>query len=117
MNPIPRIRSFWSESDPVVPFEDPDPRIRSGVNDISLSHTPQRPAPALTKNVLQEAEKWIQRERIDHMLQIIWMYMVACRTEATSEALRLLWNSFPDAYISFKELKTVFGNVFTDKKF
>ncbi|GBM87159.1 hypothetical protein AVEN_79296-1, partial [Araneus ventricosus] len=44
------------------------------------------------------------------------MYMVACRNEATSEALRLLWNSFPDAYISFKELKTVFGNVFTDKK-
>ncbi|GBN40691.1 hypothetical protein AVEN_179259-1, partial [Araneus ventricosus] len=36
MNPIPRIRSFWSESDPVVPFEDPDPRIRSGVNDTSL---------------------------------------------------------------------------------
>ncbi|GBM22706.1 hypothetical protein AVEN_81467-1 [Araneus ventricosus] len=38
-NPIPRIRrirSFWSESDPVVPFKDPDPRIRSGVNDSSL---------------------------------------------------------------------------------
>ncbi|GBM82258.1 hypothetical protein AVEN_35632-1 [Araneus ventricosus] len=44
-NPIPRIRSFWSESDPVVPFEDsdpfipfedPDPMIRSGVNDSSL---------------------------------------------------------------------------------
>ncbi|GBN99255.1 hypothetical protein AVEN_22125-1 [Araneus ventricosus] len=36
MNPIPRIRSFWSESDPVVSFEDPDQRIRSGVNDTSL---------------------------------------------------------------------------------
>ncbi|GBN42209.1 hypothetical protein AVEN_226628-1 [Araneus ventricosus] len=35
-NPIRRIRSFWSESDPVVPFEDPYPRIRSGVNDSSL---------------------------------------------------------------------------------
>ncbi|GBO32562.1 hypothetical protein AVEN_107074-1 [Araneus ventricosus] len=35
-NPIPRIRSFCSESDPFVPFEDPDPRIRSGVNDTSL---------------------------------------------------------------------------------
>ncbi|GBN36955.1 hypothetical protein AVEN_127467-1 [Araneus ventricosus] len=44
-NPIPwirqirslqRIRSFWSELDPVVPFEDPDPRNRSGVNDSSL---------------------------------------------------------------------------------
>ncbi|GBM23916.1 hypothetical protein AVEN_52121-1 [Araneus ventricosus] len=36
-NPIPRIRSFWSESDPVVPFEESDPRIRSGVNDTSLT--------------------------------------------------------------------------------
>ncbi|GBO03974.1 hypothetical protein AVEN_121681-1 [Araneus ventricosus] len=36
MNRIPRIRSFWSESDPVVPFEDPDLQIRSGVNDSSL---------------------------------------------------------------------------------
>ncbi|GBN31599.1 hypothetical protein AVEN_214433-1 [Araneus ventricosus] len=36
MNPIRRIRSFWSESDLVVPFEDPDPQIRSGVNDSSL---------------------------------------------------------------------------------
>ncbi|GBN82223.1 hypothetical protein AVEN_111552-1 [Araneus ventricosus] len=36
MNPIRRIRSFWSESDPVVAFEDPDPRIRSGVDDSSL---------------------------------------------------------------------------------
>ncbi|GBL73506.1 hypothetical protein AVEN_159495-1 [Araneus ventricosus] len=35
-NPIRRIRSFWSESDPVVPFEDSDPRIRSGVSDSSL---------------------------------------------------------------------------------
>ncbi|GBN77667.1 hypothetical protein AVEN_128471-1 [Araneus ventricosus] len=35
-NPIPRIRSFWSESDPDAPFKDPDPRIRSGVNDTSL---------------------------------------------------------------------------------
>ncbi|GBM04508.1 hypothetical protein AVEN_197909-1 [Araneus ventricosus] len=35
-NPIPRIRSFWSESDPVVPFEDSDPLIRSGMNDSSL---------------------------------------------------------------------------------
>ncbi|GBL83946.1 hypothetical protein AVEN_100834-1 [Araneus ventricosus] len=34
--PNPRIRSFWSESDPVVPFEDPDPRFRSGVNDSLL---------------------------------------------------------------------------------
>ncbi|GBM04639.1 hypothetical protein AVEN_75593-1 [Araneus ventricosus] len=43
VNPIPRIRrirSFCSESDPVVPFEDPDPRIRSGVNDSSLHSTP-----------------------------------------------------------------------------
>ncbi|GBM17154.1 hypothetical protein AVEN_251063-1 [Araneus ventricosus] len=39
INPIPRIRSFWSESDQVVPFEDPDPRIRSGVNDSSLQFT------------------------------------------------------------------------------
>ncbi|GBN08902.1 hypothetical protein AVEN_75462-1, partial [Araneus ventricosus] len=38
-NPIPRIRSFWSESDPVVPFEDPERRIRSGVNDSSLQFT------------------------------------------------------------------------------
>ncbi|GBN29839.1 hypothetical protein AVEN_13768-1 [Araneus ventricosus] len=30
------IRSFWSDSSPVVPFEDPDLRIRSGVNDTSL---------------------------------------------------------------------------------
>ncbi|GBN12865.1 hypothetical protein AVEN_185959-1 [Araneus ventricosus] len=36
MNPNPRIRSFWSDSDPVVPFEEPDPRIRSGVNNTSL---------------------------------------------------------------------------------
>ncbi|GBN59566.1 hypothetical protein AVEN_11344-1 [Araneus ventricosus] len=35
-NPIPRIRSFWSESYLVVPFKDPDPQIRSGVNDSSL---------------------------------------------------------------------------------
>ncbi|GBM87978.1 hypothetical protein AVEN_91932-1 [Araneus ventricosus] len=40
MNPNPRFRSFWSESDPVVPFEDPDMRNRSGVNDISLSNIP-----------------------------------------------------------------------------
>ncbi|GBM98753.1 hypothetical protein AVEN_74725-1 [Araneus ventricosus] len=33
---IPRIRSFSSESDPLVPFEAPDPRNRSGVNDSSL---------------------------------------------------------------------------------
>ncbi|GBN82521.1 hypothetical protein AVEN_186461-1 [Araneus ventricosus] len=31
-----RIRSFWSDLGPVVPFEDPDLRIRSGVNDLSL---------------------------------------------------------------------------------
>ncbi|GBM64558.1 hypothetical protein AVEN_232736-1 [Araneus ventricosus] len=35
-NPIPRLRSFWSESGPFVTFEDPDPRIRSGANDSSL---------------------------------------------------------------------------------
>ncbi|GBO24504.1 hypothetical protein AVEN_120743-1 [Araneus ventricosus] len=48
MNPIPRIRrmrsfqrirSFWSELDTIVPFEDPDPWIRSGVNISSLSRT------------------------------------------------------------------------------
>ncbi|GBM61254.1 hypothetical protein AVEN_255915-1 [Araneus ventricosus] len=33
---IPQIRSFSSESDPVVPFEAPDSRNRSGVNDSSL---------------------------------------------------------------------------------
>ncbi|GBM41292.1 hypothetical protein AVEN_202884-1 [Araneus ventricosus] len=41
-NPIPRyrrIRSFWSKSDPVVPFEEPDPRNRSGVNDSSLLYS------------------------------------------------------------------------------
>ncbi|GBN86207.1 hypothetical protein AVEN_138991-1 [Araneus ventricosus] len=48
-NPIPRIHhesilrilSFWSESDPVVPFEDPDPRNRSGENDSSLPWGPK----------------------------------------------------------------------------
>ncbi|GBM41118.1 hypothetical protein AVEN_135724-1 [Araneus ventricosus] len=29
-----RIRSFWSNLSPVVPFEDPDLRNRSGVNDL-----------------------------------------------------------------------------------
>ncbi|GBN34604.1 hypothetical protein AVEN_130431-1 [Araneus ventricosus] len=38
-DPIPRIRTFCSKSNPVVPFEDPDPRIRSGVNDSSLLTT------------------------------------------------------------------------------
>ncbi|GBM25427.1 hypothetical protein AVEN_245832-1 [Araneus ventricosus] len=33
MNLIRWIRNFWSESDPVVPFEDPDLRIRTGVNE------------------------------------------------------------------------------------
>ncbi|GBN97039.1 hypothetical protein AVEN_149407-1 [Araneus ventricosus] len=33
---IPRIRSFSSKSDPLVTFEAPDPRNRSGVNDSSL---------------------------------------------------------------------------------
>ncbi|GBM81274.1 hypothetical protein AVEN_72284-1 [Araneus ventricosus] len=28
--------SFWSDSSPAVPFEDPDIRIHSGVNDPSL---------------------------------------------------------------------------------
>ncbi|GBO41958.1 hypothetical protein AVEN_259490-1 [Araneus ventricosus] len=44
-NPIPRIhqesiprnRSFWSESDPVFPFEDPYSRNRSRENDSSLT--------------------------------------------------------------------------------
>ncbi|GBN37672.1 hypothetical protein AVEN_139032-1 [Araneus ventricosus] len=31
-----RIRSFWSDSSPIVPYQDPDCRIRSGVNDPSL---------------------------------------------------------------------------------
>ncbi|GBN00031.1 hypothetical protein AVEN_249267-1 [Araneus ventricosus] len=37
--PIPRIRqirSLCSELDPVIPFEDSDPWIRFGVNDLSL---------------------------------------------------------------------------------
>ncbi|GBN89921.1 hypothetical protein AVEN_255321-1 [Araneus ventricosus] len=33
------IRSFWSDSSPFFPFEDQDPRIHSGVNDISLLTT------------------------------------------------------------------------------
>ncbi|GBN41206.1 hypothetical protein AVEN_65472-1 [Araneus ventricosus] len=36
VNPNPQIRSFWSESDPVVPFEEPDPQIRFGVNVTSV---------------------------------------------------------------------------------
>ncbi|GBM37163.1 hypothetical protein AVEN_205600-1 [Araneus ventricosus] len=39
MNPTPRIRFFWSESDPAVTFEDLDPRILSGVNDSSLEQS------------------------------------------------------------------------------
>ncbi|GBL59561.1 hypothetical protein AVEN_49460-1 [Araneus ventricosus] len=46
-NPIPRIQHESDSADsfllvgigPLVPFEDPDPRIRSGVNDSSLTHT------------------------------------------------------------------------------
>ncbi|GBM90252.1 hypothetical protein AVEN_154261-1 [Araneus ventricosus] len=50
-HPIPRIRSFqrlrsfWSESDSFVPFEESDPRIRSGVNDTSLLGIPTGKSP------------------------------------------------------------------------
>ncbi|GBN91249.1 hypothetical protein AVEN_212503-1 [Araneus ventricosus] len=44
------------------------------------------------------------------------MYIYCCqhhRTEAASEALRLIWCSVPDAYISFKEIKRAFRGVFS----
>ncbi|GBN70552.1 hypothetical protein AVEN_187652-1 [Araneus ventricosus] len=41
-NRIRRICSFWSEWDLIVPFEESDPRIRSGVNDTSLQNSDHR---------------------------------------------------------------------------
>ncbi|GBN61725.1 hypothetical protein AVEN_269676-1 [Araneus ventricosus] len=73
------------------------------------------PRPNLTEERLRKAEKRMKRERILQMLQIIWMH-IDCRyhhcTEATSEALRLIWCSVPDAYISFKEINRVFRGIF-----
>ncbi|GBM43535.1 hypothetical protein AVEN_202457-1, partial [Araneus ventricosus] len=71
--------------------------------------------PNLTEERLRKAEERMKRERIHQMLQIIWMH-IDCRqhlcTEAASEALRLIWCSVPDAYISFKEIKRTFRGVF-----
>ncbi|GBO04257.1 hypothetical protein AVEN_51809-1 [Araneus ventricosus] len=71
--------------------------------------------PNLTEEKLHKAEKRMKRERIHQMLQIIWMH-IDCRhhhcTEAASEALRLIWCSVPDAYISFKEINRVFRGIF-----
>ncbi|GBM81140.1 hypothetical protein AVEN_191284-1 [Araneus ventricosus] len=72
--------------------------------------------PNLTEEKLHKAEKRMKRERIHQMLQIIWMH-IDCRqhlcTEAASEALRLIWCSVPEAYISFKEIQRTFRGVFT----
>ncbi|GBN99617.1 hypothetical protein AVEN_152741-1, partial [Araneus ventricosus] len=71
--------------------------------------------PNLTEERLRKAEKRMKRGRIHQMLQIIWMH-IDCRyhhcTEDASEALRLIWNSVPDAYISFKEIKRAFRGIF-----
>ncbi|GBM14100.1 hypothetical protein AVEN_275356-1, partial [Araneus ventricosus] len=71
--------------------------------------------PNLTEERLRKAEKRMKRVRIHQMLQIIWMH-IDCRqqlcTEAASEALRLIWCSVPDAYISFKEIKRAFPGIF-----
>ncbi|CAL1287687.1 unnamed protein product [Larinioides sclopetarius] len=53
------------------------------------------------------------------MVQIIWMYWGShkrCRTEPMSEVLRLLWSSYPDAYISFKEFRKGFGDALSGRK-
>ncbi|GBN77429.1 hypothetical protein AVEN_146996-1 [Araneus ventricosus] len=71
--------------------------------------------PNLTEEKLHKVEKRMKRERIHQMLQIIWMH-IDCRqhhcNEDASEALRLIWCSVPDAYISFKEIKRAFRGVF-----
>ncbi|GBN75416.1 hypothetical protein AVEN_27104-1 [Araneus ventricosus] len=70
--------------------------------------------PNLTEERLRKAEKRMKRGRIHQMLQIIWMH-IDCRqhhcTEDASEALRLIWCSVPDAYISFKEIKRAFRGI------
>ncbi|CAL1282233.1 unnamed protein product, partial [Larinioides sclopetarius] len=62
----------------------------------------------ISLNSAIEAKKWFHHRRIFYMEQIIWMYWGShkrCRTEPMSEVLRLLWSSYPDAYISFKEFR------------
>ncbi|GBO01984.1 hypothetical protein AVEN_28728-1 [Araneus ventricosus] len=75
--------------------------------------------PNLTEEKLHKAEKRMKRERIHQMLQIIWMH-IDCRqhhcTEDASEALRLIWCSVPDDYISFKEIKRAFRGIFRDEE-
>ncbi|CAL1295501.1 unnamed protein product [Larinioides sclopetarius] len=71
--------------------------------------------PNLTEEKLLRVEKRVNRERIHQMLQIIWMYIDSKQhycTQAASEALRLIWCSIPDAYISFKEIKRAFRGIF-----
>ncbi|GBL62840.1 hypothetical protein AVEN_126533-1 [Araneus ventricosus] len=71
--------------------------------------------PDLTEERLRKAEERKKREIIHQMLQIIWMH-IDCRqhhcTEDASEALRLIWCSVLDAYISFKEIKRAFRGIF-----
>ncbi|KAF8770307.1 hypothetical protein HNY73_017853 [Argiope bruennichi] len=55
---------------------------------------------------------WRTRQRTSLLLQLFWIHQNIFETNtAASEALRLVWNSVPDAHLSSEEINDIFKNI------